>query len=215
MESTEIPGEKDTPKKSSKVLLYGGLGLLLLLSVIRVSPGQVDTPPTVNEAAVPETPATPNAQPPTPSQVSTPSPTDDELSQRLEAIAESGNNLASDLISIRSDAWVLSARATNPGRPLQFLHKQCADLIDSMNNLMLSQGTYDGSTPNAAKMRELVVESTACLNAIRRIKKGLPRYVELKGQGLSTKDFVDQGRVLLGQLAASEGLQNEVSPNAK
>jgi hypothetical protein len=79
-----------------------------------------------------------------------------------------------------------------------------------MNSQMLTQGTYDGSTPNAARMRELTIESTACLNAIRRIKKGLPSYVELKGQGLSTRDFVDQSRIVLGQLAASEELQNEV-----
>jgi hypothetical protein len=213
MEHAEIPIESDAPKKSSKVLLYGGLALLLLLSVVRLSPNQVDTPPALNEAAVPQSTVTPTPQPSAstpPSQVTEPSPTDDELSQRLEAVAETGNNLASDLISIRSDAWVRSARAANPGRPLQYLHKQCADLIDQMNSLMLTQGVYDGSTPNADKVRQLTIESTACLNAIRRIKKGLPSYVELKGQGLSTKDFVDQGRIVLGQLAASEELQNEV-----
>ncbi len=216
MEHAEIPTPPDTPKRPSKILLYGGLALLLLLSVVRLSPNPVDTPQPVNEAVVPQTPATPNVQPSAPpSQVTTPSPTDDELIQRLDAVAETGNNLASDLISIRSDAWVRSARATNPGRPLQYLHKQCADLADGMNSLMLLQGTYDGSTPNAAKVRELVIETTACLNAVRRIKKGLPSYVELKGQGLSTKDFVDQTRVVLGQLAASEGLQNEVPANAK
>ncbi len=216
MENTEIPPPVDTPKKSSKLLLYGGLGLLLLLSGVRLSPTPVDTPQPLNEAAAPQTSAPPTPQPsPPPSQVTTPSPTDDELIQRLDAVAETGNNLASDLISIRSDAWVRSARATNPGRPLQYLHKQCADFADGMNSLMLSQGTYDGSTPNAAKVRELVIETTACLNAVRRIKKGLPSYFELKGQGLSTKDFVDQTRVVLGQLAASEGLQNEEPAHAK
>ena len=211
METAESSDNLNSPKKPSKLLLYAGFGALVLFSIVRSGSTDMNlssNPNTINTA---QTIAPANAQPsptPTPSQVTPPSPTDDELSMRLESVTEIGSNLTTDLISIRADAWMRSAKAANPGRPQQWLHRQCTGLIDEFNALMTNQGVYDGSTANAEKVRYLAVEGTACLNAIRRIKKGLPSFVDVKGGGLSPKDFIDQARIALGQLAASEGFSN-------
>lgn len=207
----EIPTTQETPKRPSKALLYTGLSVLVLLSIIQSIPrvdGNTPAPVptdamTTGSAELVQPEASPQAEAVTQS-----SPSDNDLAAGLAAVTEHGSHLTTDLIAIRTDAWVNSAKATAPGKPLQWLHKQCSGLVNQFNDFMVSTGAYDGSTANAEKMRFLAIETTACLNSIKRIKQGLPSYVSENGRGLVPKDFIDQSRLVLGQLAASEGISN-------